>query len=167
MHRGALHYFHCNVSLRHYVCTDNGDMWYENDQLSATGDGLVMTDRYMFVSSWEAVGGNLLALDMWNSSAVFETVVSNLPGPADICLGPDNMVAIPSLTTGKVWFVQHSDTADGMYEPVESYPYEGDSSVCMDYMITTNGWEQNVTNGTYRWHALRFWMDNSGYGCRV
>ena len=155
---------------------DDDTMLYDTDQLSDGGDGLVATDRYMFMSSWElavdgSFTGKIMALDTWNSSAVFETMITNLSGPADMCVGPDNMVVIPSLLTGKIWFAQHSEgNLSGVeaYEPVDTYPYEGESDVCRDYMITTDGWLQNLTDGTtYSWNALRFWMDKSGYGCKV
>jgi len=66
-------------------------------------DGIVYYDGYWFVSD---VGqGQLLALDTKEEGAIFEMVLENMDGAADICLGPDNTIAIPS-TSGTIYFAQ-------------------------------------------------------------
>ena len=113
MESGAVHMVETQLdqsgSLGVYYISRN-EMSYSNDKLSVQGDGLVMTDKYMFVSSW-VNGGQLMALDRTDIlytddgislASVFEVVLTNLTSPADMCLGPDNVVVVPSLFTGKV-----------------------------------------------------------------
>jgi len=83
-------------------------------------DGIVYYDGFWFVSD---VGqGQLLALNTAETDAVFEVVLDNVPGAADICLGPDNTIAIPSPEMGTVWFAQfeighdHDDSDDSSDE---------------------------------------------------
>jgi len=67
-------------------------------------DGIVYYDGFWFVT--DVVQGQLLALNTAEEDAIFEVVLSNLTGAADIGLGPDNTIAIPSPNVGTVWFAQ-------------------------------------------------------------
>jgi len=79
-------------------------------------DGIVYYDGFWFVSD---VGqGQLLALNTAETDGIFEVVIDGLDGAADICLGPDNTIAIPSVGNGTIWFAQfeighdHDDSDD-------------------------------------------------------
>lgn len=67
-------------------------------------DGIVYYDGVWFVT--DVFNGQLLALNTYEDDAIFEVVLSNLTGAADICLGPDNTIAIPSVGEGTIWFAQ-------------------------------------------------------------
>lgn len=75
--------------------------------LTVSCDGLVSTDRYMFATN--NAGGQLLVLDLDEDDGVFEVVVDGLTNPADLCLGPDGILALPSLSAGPIYFVSYAD----------------------------------------------------------
>merc|ERR1712154_215631 len=54
--------------------------------------------------------GQLLALQtpLTDEDDVFEVVIDDLESPADLCLGPDNTLAIPSVNGDTIYFAQFS-----------------------------------------------------------
>ena len=92
---------------------DNDEMSYSFDQLTVSGDGLVASSNYLFMSSWSPTFGKLMSLDLTDDDAVFETVVEGMVAPADIAINEDEkMIALPSLFTGAVYFVEYDDDDD-------------------------------------------------------
>ena len=97
---------------------DSGNMSYSTDQLSVSGDGLVSTSDYLFMTYWVFYPsvGELMALDLNDDSAVFEILVDNMTSPADICVNEDEgMIAIPSLLTGHIYFVEYDHDDDDSF----------------------------------------------------
>lgn len=77
-------------------------------------DGIVYVEPYWFVT--DNFQGQLLALDTTDEDAIFEVVLTGLPSAADISLGPDNTIGIPS-TDGIFYFAQFDITSDTTDEP--------------------------------------------------
>ena len=92
---------------------DSGDMAYSTEEWNVTGDGIVSVGDYLFASSW-ADGGKLFYLDLNDDDAVFVEMVDSLTSPADIGINTDDgVIAIPSLLTGYIWFVEYDMDESG------------------------------------------------------
>jgi len=105
---------------------DSGDMSYSTEKLTVSGDGLVSTDDYLFMTYWTATSGELMSLDMNNDSAVFKSLVDGMVAPADICVNEDeHMIAIPGLFTGEIHFVEYDDGDDDDGDFANSYSLAG------------------------------------------
>jgi len=83
---------------------------YDNTVVNTMGDGIVYVEPYFFMTAW--FSGQLLAMNTDETNSTFEVVLSGLGsgdgsnGAADLCIGPDNVLAIPNQGQTNIYFVQ-------------------------------------------------------------
>ena len=88
----------------------SGIFTYNLNILNTQGDGIIYSSPYFFVTSW--INGQLLAYNPEKENSSFSVILSGLAtgdgsnGAQDLCLGPNNVLAIPNQVRKTIYFVQ-------------------------------------------------------------
>lgn len=114
---------------------DTGVFMYDNTVLNKMGDGIVYSEPYFFMTAFLAQ--ELLAMNAEETNSTFEVVLSGLgsifgvDGPADLCLGPNNVLAIPNQAEANIYFAQF-EIDDGDATTTTAIPFVNVSTTSFD-----------------------------------
>lgn len=89
---------------------ETSEFIYNSTLLNIQGDGIIYSEPYFFMTAYSA--GQLLAYNSKKEDSKFEVVLSDLAtgdgsnGAQDLCLGPNNVLAIPNQGQTTIYFVK-------------------------------------------------------------